>query len=102
VSSCLPGTTDRRCSHASALHVLVPGSFSRASVSQRAVCSVLPMLQATKLPDRYCDDRVRIVQGDARLLSPAFWEQESPEVHWRVGGEVVSVHTSWMLWRGGS
>jgi 23S rRNA (uridine2552-2'-O)-methyltransferase len=35
-------------------------------------------LQATEAPPRHCDDRVAIVQADARELSAAFWAERAP------------------------
>ena len=35
-------------------------------------------LQETRRPDKYCDDRVSIVLGDARLLGPQFWMEHCP------------------------
>jgi 23S rRNA U2552 (ribose-2'-O)-methylase RlmE/FtsJ len=37
-------------------------------------------IQATTAPPRYCDDRVQIVQSDARDLLPEFWAQRCPRV----------------------
>lgn len=36
-------------------------------------------IQATTFPN-FCDDRVHIVQADARTLLPEFWEQHCPQV----------------------
>ena len=35
-------------------------------------------LQETRRPDKFCDDRVSIVLGDARLLGPQFWMEHCP------------------------
>lgn len=51
--------------------------------------------QETRRPDKFCDDRVTIVQGDARELGPAFWDAHAPGgfdvvlsdmCHWTVRG----------------
>ncbi len=35
-------------------------------------------IQATQAPPRYCDDRVRIFQADARTLGQEFWQSQCP------------------------
>jgi 23S rRNA (uridine2552-2'-O)-methyltransferase len=35
-------------------------------------------IQATSAPPRYCDDRVRIFQADARTLGQEFWQSQCP------------------------
>ena len=35
-------------------------------------------LQETRRPDRFCDERVLVFQGDARDLGPAFWDEHAP------------------------
>lgn len=37
-------------------------------------------IQATLPPPRYTDDRVHIVQADARTLGPEFWSRYCPKV----------------------
>ncbi len=36
------------------------------------------VLQETRRPDKYCDERVSIMQADARLLGPEFWQEHCP------------------------
>jgi hypothetical protein len=44
-----------------------------------ATAAALPLcLQETRRPDKYCDERVSIVQADARLLGPEFWQEHCP------------------------
>jgi 23S rRNA (uridine2552-2'-O)-methyltransferase len=65
-------------------------------------------LQATSSPGRFCDDRVKIVQADARALRAEFWRQYCPKgfhvvlsdmCHFTHGNTVVDAYKSLELAR---
>jgi hypothetical protein len=47
-------------------------------VRQSTATALALCLQETRRPDKYCDERVSIVQADARLLGPEFWQEHCP------------------------
>lgn len=65
-------------------------------------------IQATNAPPKYCDERVKIFQGDARNLTPEFWQQHCPQgfdvvlsdmCHFTHGNSVVDSYKSLELAR---
>ena len=65
-------------------------------------------LQATNIPPRYCDSRVKIFQADARALGPEFWQTHCPQgfdvvlsdmCHFTHGNTVVDSYKSLELAR---
>jgi hypothetical protein len=60
-----------------------------------ALTLVAPVLQVV-VPPRFCDDRVQVLQADARLLTPAILEQYTKDVS--TGFRLVML---WGLFLGG-
>lgn len=68
-------------------------------------CFNLPLnshLQPVTVPEKHCDDRVKVIQADARTLSPALLAQYAPDGFDAVVSDMVrtmSVMRTWLFVR---
>ena len=51
--------------------------------------------QEVQVPDKYCDDRVRVLQADARTLPPSVLEDHAPQVR---AGQDATAATDCPCW----